>query len=291
MRNKNNPSAGKSRASLFVSRFVAYTVLILFSLLTLFWFYILVVNATRSHPDIQKGFSMIPGGMAVANFKAMLADKAVTPILTGIRNSLFVSGFVAVLSCYFSALTAFALHVYNFRLKKAATAFIMAVMVIPTQVSVSGFLQLIGVMKLTDSFVPLILPSIASPVVFFFMRQYMQANLPLEVVEAARIDGAGEFFTFNRIVLPIMKPAMAVQAIITFIGAWNNYFVPALVLESADKKTVPILIASLRSADFVKFNMGQLYMTIAVAVIPIIIVYLILSKYIVQGVAMGSVKG
>lgn len=278
------------RQNLSLQRIIAYAVLLLLTFFTLFAFYILIVNATRSHPDIQKGFSLLPGNWAVRNFQGMAANP-VTSVLTGIRNSLFVSGGVALLACYFSALTAHAIHAYDFKLKKFAFSFILAIMIIPTQISASGFVQLVNQVGLKNSFIPLVVPAIASPAVFFFMKQYMESALPMEIIEAARIDGSGEFSTFNRIVLPIMKPAMAVQAIITFVGAWNNYFVPALILESDSKKTVPIIIAQLRSADFVKFDMGQLYMTIATAIVPIIIVYFILSKYIVQGVAMGSVKG
>ena len=123
------------------------------------------------------------------------------------------------------------------------------------------------------------------------MKQYMESSLPVEIVEAARIDGSGEFRTFNQIVVPIMKPAMAVQAIFSFVGAWNNYFLPALIIESKEKKTLPILIAQLRSADFLKFDMGQVYILIAIAIVPVMIAYLILSKFIVRGVALGSIKG
>ena len=130
-----------------------------------------------------------------------------------------------------------------------------------------------------------------APAVFFFMKQYLDSSLPMEIVEAARIDGAGEFYIFNKIVLPIMKPALAVQAIFAFVSSWNNYFIPALVLDTADKKTLPILIAQLRSADFLKFDMGKVYMMVAIAILPVIIVYLLLSKFIVRGVALGGVKG
>lgn len=280
----------QSKTGLFVRRFVAYLVLGLLAAASIFVFYILIINATRAHPEIQKGFSFLPGRFTVVNFKNMLKSP-VTPVISGILNSLYVSTGVALLSCYFSALTAFGIHAYNFRFKKAAFAFILAVMIIPTQVSASGFVQLVYALGLKDSFIPLIIPAISSPVVFFFMKQYMESALPLEIIEAARIDGSGEFFTFNRIVLPILKPALAVQGIFSFVGAWNNYFIPALILESNDKKTLPIVIAQLRSADFAKFDMGQLYMTIAVAIVPIVVVYLFLSKFIVQGVAMGSVKG
>ena len=167
----------------------------------------------------------------------------------------------------------------------------MAILVMPTQVTAMGFLRLITKMGMYDSLLPLIIPSIASPAVFYFMHSYLQASLPLSLIEAARIDGSGEFRTFNRIVIPIMKPAVAVQAIFTFVGSWNNYFIPALVLQSKDKMTVPILIATLRGADYMSFDMGKIYMMILVAIVPIILVYLLLSKYIIAGVTLGSVKG
>ena len=113
----------------------------------------------------------------------------------------------------------------------------------------------------------------------------------MSLIEAARIDGSGEFHTFNSIVLPLMKPAIAVQAIFTFVSNWNNYFTPALILHADKKKTLPILIAQLRAADWLKFDMGQVYVMITFSILPVIIVYLILSKHIVQGVALGSVKG
>ena len=165
------------------------------------------------------------------------------------------------------------------------------IMMIPTQVTALGFLQLVGKMKLDDSFIPLIIPSIAAPVTFFYMKQYMESALPLSLIEAARIDGSGEFRTFNSIVIPLMKPAIAVQAIFTFVSSWNNYFTPALILHTDRKKTLPILIAQLRSTDWLKFDMGQVYAMIVFSILPIIVIYMILSKHIVQGVAMGSVKG
>ena len=196
----------------------------------------------------------------------------------------------AALSSYFSAMCGFGLYAYDFKLRKPAFLFILLILVMPTQVSALGFVNLITKMDLMDSLVPLFLPSIAAPAVFYFMYSYMQSSLPLELIEAARIDGSGEFHTFNKIVIPIMKPAMAVQAIFAFVQAWNNYFLPGLILSSNEKKTLPILIASLRSADFLKFDMGKVYMLVAIAIVPIIIVYILLSKYIVAGVTLGGVK-
>jgi multiple sugar transport system permease protein len=150
-------------------------------------------------------------------------------------NSFIIASCCAVLTTYFSALTAYGIHIYDFKLKKPAFLFIMAVMMIPPQVSAVGFIQLMYKFKLTNNFLQLIVPSIAAPIVFFYMKQYMESTLPHAIVEAARIDGADEVRTFNTISLPMMKPAIAVQTIFTFVFNWNNYFTPALILHD-DKK-------------------------------------------------------
>ena len=267
----------------------AHVLLVILSFMCLFFFYILFINATRSHADLQKGFSALPGKYFLTNFMNV-ANDGTFPMIRGILNSLIVSGCSAAICTYFSSLTAYGLYSYDFKLKKAAFTFIMAILVMPTQVTAMGFLRLITKMGMYDSLLPLIIPAIASPSVFYFMYSYLQSSLPLSLVEAARIDGSGEFMTFNRIVIPIMKPAIAVQAIFTFVGSWNNYFVPALVIQSKDKMTVPILIATLRGADFMSFDSAKIYMMIFVAIVPIIIVYLFLSKYIIAGITLGGVK-
>lgn len=281
MKSKTKSSRGRS--------ILAHTVLILLSFMCLFFFYVLIINATRSHSDLQKGFSALPGKYFFTNLKNVANDGSF-PMFRGILNSLIVSGCSAALCTYFSALTAYGLYAYDFKGKKVAFTFIMAILVMPTQVTAMGFLKLVTNMGMYDSLLPLIIPSIASPAVFYFMYSYLQSSLPISLVEAARIDGSGEFKTFNHIVLPIMKPAIAVQAIFTFVGSWNNYFVPALIIQSKNKMTVPILVATLRGADYMNFDMGKIYMMITVAIVPIIIIYLLLSKYIIAGVTLGGVK-
>ena len=280
----------KSKAAQRAWSIFVHVILIALSFLCLFFFYILIVNATRSHAELQRGFSALPGKYFLENLKNV-ANDGTFPMFQGIINSLVVSACSAALCTYFSSLTAYGLYAYDFKMKKAAFTFIMAILVMPTQVTAMGFLRLITNMGMYDSLLPLIIPSIASPSVFYFMYSYLESSLPLSLVEAARIDGSGEFKTFNKIVLPIMKPAIAVQTIFTFVGSWNNYFVPALVIQSKDKMTVPILIATLRGADYMNFDMGKIYMMITVAIVPIILVYLILSKYIIEGVTLGGVKG
>lgn len=268
---------------------VAHVVLIILSFMCLFFFYVLIVNASHSHAELQKGFSALPGKYFWKNLMNVANDGSF-PMFRGILNSIIVSGCSAVLCTYFSSLTAYGLYAYDFKARNVAFTFIMAILVMPTQVTAMGFLRLITKMGLYDSLLPLIIPSVASPAVFYFMYSYLQSSLPMSLVEAARIDGSGEFRTFNSIVLPIMKPAIAVQAIFTFVGSWNNYFVPALVIQSKSKMTVPILIATLRGADYMNFDMGKIYMMITVAIVPIIIVYLLLSKFIIAGVTLGGVK-
>lgn len=285
----NQENQLKKGMGIHARRALAYIVLVIISFFCLCWFYILFVNATRSNSELARGFRLLPSNNFWKNWTNLV--NGTIPILYGLGNSLLVSTMSAVLCTYFSSMTAYAIHAYDFKLKKFMFTFILMIMMIPTQVTALGFVQLVDTLNLRDSFIPLIIPTIAAPVTFFYMKQYMESTLPLAIVESARIDGAGEFRTFNTIVMPMMKPAIAVQAIFTFVSSWNNYFVPALILDSDKRKTLPILIAQLRSADFLKFDMGQVYVMIAFSIFPVIIVYLILSKNIVQGVAMGSVKG
>lgn len=283
-------SETKSGIGLHARRVIAYVVLAFVTVMCLFWFYVLFVDATRTHAEINLGFHALPGTNFLKNWDNTIVHGS-QPFARGLFNSLFVAVWTAVLTTYFSTMTAYAIHVYDFKLKKFMFTFILMVMMIPTQITALGFLQLVMKWNLMNSFIPLIVPSVAAPATFFYMKQYMEASLPLEIIEASRIDGAGEFRTFNKMIIPIMKPAIAVQAIFAFVTSWNNYFVPGLILIDEKKKTLPVLIANLRSADWLKFDLGQVYMAIAFSIFPVVIVYLILSKHIVQGVALGSVKG
>ena len=285
---KNNDNLEKG-LGLHARRAIAYIVLIIISFFCLFWFYVMVINATRSNGELNAGFTLVPSKNLLKNWNNLV--HGTLPIWSGMFNSLIIATFTAAFSVYFSTMTAYAIHAYEFKMKKYIYPFILMIMMIPTQVTALGFIKLVTKMGLMDSFIPLIVPAIASPVTFFYMKQYMDSTLPLSLIEAARIDGSGEFRTFNSIVLPLMKPAIAVQAIFGFVSSWNNYFTPALILHDDKKKTLPILIAQLRAADWLKFDMGQVYVMITFSILPVIVVYLILSKHIVQGVALGSVKG
>ena len=288
--NEVSKESRKAKHRLQASRFVVYVILIFLSVVCLFSFYMLFVNATRSNANLQGGFRLLPSNYFFKNLYNAWTDASIN-IPRGMLNSFIIASCTAVLATYFSALTAYGIHAYNFRFKKAAFTFIMAVMVIPNQVSAVGFYQMCVKLGWTNSYLPLILPGSASPVVFFYMQQYMESVLPMEIGDAARVDGSGEFRTFNTIILPMLKPALAVQLIFTFVESWNNYFLPALILDKAEMKTVPLMIAQLRSADYSKFDMGKVYMFILLAILPVVAVYILLSKSIIKGVTAGSVKG
>ncbi|MBP3873566.1 MAG: carbohydrate ABC transporter permease [Lachnospiraceae bacterium] len=279
----------KTRNTVHARRAVAYIVLTIISFLCLFWFYVLFINATRSNGELGRGFTAIPSTHLIENLTNLF--KGTLPVLRGMLNSLIVAGLSAALCTYFSTMTAYSIHAYDYAGRKAVFTFILTIMMIPTQVTALGFVKLVQNLNLENNFIPLIVPTIAAPVTFFYLKQYMDSNLPGELIEAARIDGAGELRIFNTVALPLMRPAIAVQAIFTFVSSWNNYFTPSLILHTDTSKTLPILIAQLRAADWLKFDMGQVYAMIAFSIFPVIIVYLILSKNIVGGVSAGAVKG
>lgn len=299
--------------NLAVKRLICYVVLILLAFISLFPFYVMIINATRSHSQIQRGFSILPGKYLFKNFVNLAINKETGsgfwqnviakqqfspvrnfaenyPILRSMLNSLFVGLSSSVLTVYFSCMTAYGVYMYNFKGKSFAFKFILAVMMVPAQVSTLGFIRLLMRLHLMGNYVALIVPAIAAPVVFFYIYQSLEATLPFSIVEAARVDGCNEFRSFNRIVIPMMKPALSVQMIFSFVGSWNNYFVPSLIIDKKSLWTVPLVINAARYADYVSFDMAIVYILLTLAVVPLIIIYLFLSKYIIGGTTAGGVK-
>jgi len=272
-----------------VLKVIIYVVCIVLAILSILPFWIMIVNATRSTTQIQQhAISLIPSTYALKNFNVLMG-KSFDP-LQGFINSLIISTGATACAVYFSTLTAYALVIYRWKWRDAFFSFIMAVMMIPAQITIIGFYQMVYKIHMTNNFLMLILPAIASPSMVFFMRQYMKPALSEEIVQSARIDGAKEFYIFNRIVLPIMKPAIATQAIFSFVTSWNNLFMPMILLTSREKHTLPIMVSLLRG-DIYKTEYGAVYLGLTLTALPLIIVYLFLSKYIIAGVALGSVKG
>jgi multiple sugar transport system permease protein len=272
----------------FFGMFVKYFVCIVLSILCLFPFYIMVINATRDTYSIQQSaIALLPSNALLSNY-AVFGEKAFNPFI-GFKNSMIISTCSTVLTVYFSTLTAYSLVAYTWKLRNALFGFILAVMMIPGQVVSIGFYQFMYKIGMTNNLLALILPSIAAPSMVFFMRQYMIPSLSMDIVASARIDGAGEFRTFNSIVLPIMKPAMATQAIFAFVTSWNRLFEPMILLTKRENYTMPIMV-SLLKGDIYKTEYGTVYLALTMSVLPLLVIYFMLSKYIIAGVALGGVK-
>ncbi|REK58029.1 MAG: sugar ABC transporter permease [Thermobacillus sp.] len=278
----------KSNAiALNINRTIIYIVCIFLALLSIAPFWIMFVNATRSTSEIQQGLAILPSGHLMRNLEILL-DKSFDPI-TGFVNSFIIAAGATLCAVYFSALTAYGLVAYNWKLRQPFFTFIILVMLIPAQASAVGFYQFMYQLGWTNNHLPLILPAIASPAIVFFMRQYLLGALSFEIVESARVDGSGEFGTFNRIILPIMMPAVATQAIFVFVANWNNLFMPLILLTQKEKYTLPIMVSLLRG-DIYRTEYGSIYLGLSLTAIPLFIIYFLLSRYIIEGVALGSVK-
>ncbi len=292
MNNKKQSYAAKVR----MKSVGVMIVLIILTIICLLPIAILFLNATRTSQAITNDpLPLYPGGHFIANIKetARLNDIGTIHFetLVGYRNSAIMTIGASFCAVFFSSLTAYGLVVYDFKIKSAAYTFILAIMMVPVQVTSVGFVRFMGSLNLVDSYIPLIIPAIASPAVLFYIRQYMKSNFPIDIIEAARIDGTGEFRTFLTIGLPLLKPAIGVQAIFAFIANWNNFYTPSMILVSRDEKqlTMPMMVQSILSNDKLS-DRGVRYTAIALSIIPVIVAYLLLSRTIVDSVAEGGVK-
>lgn len=266
---------------------IIYIFMVVFTLIAIVPVWLMLVNATRSTPEINAGISMLPSKYSIANWHILTGRGF--KIAVGFRNSLTISACVTILCVYFSSLVAYGIHVYRFKGRAILWNLIMMLIMLPASLSFIGFCQFISQLHLRDNFIPLIIPSIASAGTVLFMKQYMDSVLSFELIEASRIDGAGEFMIFNRIIIPVLKPALATQAIFAFVGSWNNFMTPFVLLSKTDMYTLPMLVQMLRG-DIYRTEYGAIYVGIAVSLIPIIIFYAFMSRYIISGLTMGSVK-
>lgn len=271
-----------------VKRGIIYFCLGILSIVCLLPFLLMLVNATRSGVEISRSFTLIPSTHLKENWDALFAY---VNLFRGLLNSLLVAIPATILAGYFSAITAYALAVYRFKGRMWLFKIIVVFMMIPSQLSLIGFYNLCQKLHMVDSYLPLILPSIAAPGIVFFLRQYIQSTLSRDLLEAARIDGSSELTIFHKIVLPIIAPGIATMSIGTFIGNWNNYLVPLILLNTPDKMTLPVMISTLNAATDLQKNQGAIYLGVAISVVPILIVFCFCSKYIISSITAGSVKG
>ena len=288
----NETKLSSMKRSETILKVVIYIVSIIFSIMTLFPFVMLIANSYKSTFEVQSSTLSLVSEHPFANLKnnwKIITSKDAFHPGVGFKNSFIVATLSTILNVYFSCLTAYAITAYEWKLRDGFNAMIMAVMMIPGTVTMIGFYQMAYKIGMINKLSVLIIPSIAAPMVVFFMRQYLQASLSMEIVQSARIDGAGEFRIFNQIVIPLMKPAIATQAIFAYVGSWNNLFTPMILLTDKNKKTLPVMVALL-NGDIYKKEYGAIYLGLLATVLPLIVVYAFLSKYIVEGVALGGVK-
>lgn len=270
-----------------IKKTILYVALIVLAITCLLPFLLMIVNATRKGSDILTSFTLLPGSSLQENWK-LVSDYF--NIFQGFGNSLLIAIPATILTGYFSAMTAFALSKYKFKGSKLLFMVILIFMMIPSQLGLLGFYDLVSYLKLVNSYIPLILPAVAAPGVVFFLKQYTDAILSPALLEAARIDGAGELYIFHRIVVPILIPGIATMSISTFITHWNNYLIPMIILNKKEKFTLPLLIASLKSSTDITANQGATYLAVAISVVPVIVVFCFCSKYIISSITAGGVK-
>ncbi|MGO3418588.1 MAG: carbohydrate ABC transporter permease [Pseudolactococcus laudensis] len=265
-----------------------YVFMAILTLMSIFPFWVVLVNATRSAEQIQQGLSIFPGSNLGYNWNVLMEKQF--DIFGGFKNSFIISACSTVLSIYFSAMAAYGLVAYKFKGRKILYAGILGLVMIPTQISMIGFYQFVSKMNLLNNYIPLILPAIASPATIFFFKQYLETIYHPDLPDSARLDGAGEIKIFHRIILPLMTPAMATMSIFAFVSSWNNFLMPLILINDTDKYTLPMLIQLLKT-DMYRTEFGSMYLGISLSIAPLLIMYFILSKYIIRGVTAGGIKG
>jgi multiple sugar transport system permease protein len=276
------PKSGKDR----IIKGILYVGMTVLAIACFIPFLMMLINATRSNEAILSGFTLVPGTSLLENYQTMMDY---VNVWTGFKNSLFISVLVTLLTGYFSALTAYGFAFYKFKGKNFLFVFMLVMMMVPGQLGLIGFYELSKTMGILDTYIPLIVPAVASPFVVFFLRQYILTTLHPSLIEAARIDGAGEFKIFHIVALPIMMPAIATMSIFTFIGSWNNYIMPLVLIFSPEKYTLPVLMGFLKGSQVAQ-NLGSMYLGIAISVVPIMIAFLFFSKYIINSISAGAIK-
>lgn len=263
-----------------------YAFLIILAFLAILPFYMMVINSTHTNVEISQKVWVTPGSALIDNYKIIQGK-------VNIWRGFFASTVIAVpsviLSAFFSALTAYGFAKFNFKFKEAFFWMILATMMVPQQLGLIGYYDLCVQLGLIDSFLPLILPTAANAAMVFFIRAYIQSSIPDSLIEAAIIDGAGEFFIFLRIIFPLALPSIATMSIFTFIAKWNDLISPLVLLNSADKFPMPVVVSNIRG--LYEMNFGAIYLGVTISVIPILLVVIFFSKTIISGLTVGAVKG
>ena len=277
----------KKRIKTHTVQTIIYICCIFMAIVCLLPLWLLFVDATRSTQQINQGMSLLPSTYLAINWNSLMEHDF--PIVQSFFNSVLISFSSTALSLYFSTLTAYSFVAYRYKGQKAVWSVILILMMIPGQLSMIGFYKLVVDLGMYDTYWPLIIPAIAGPGAVFFFKQYFDANFSRELVEAARIDGSGEFRTFNLIVLPTLAPAIATNAIFGIVSSWNNYMGPLMILSSTEKYTFP-MISQLLKTDRYNTDLGAMALAVFMTILPLLVVYACFSRFIIRGVAIGGGK-
>jgi ABC-type glycerol-3-phosphate transport system permease component len=275
------------KLKLNIQRGLIYLFLGILLIITLIPIWMLLVNATRSTAEIQQGVGYWPSKFLVSNYKILLSKGLDLPL--GFLNSFTIAIATTAVSIYFSFLTAYGVVVYEFKGKKQLYNFILILVMIPMQLSIIGFYQYMSKLGLTDNYLSLILPSIASAGGVYFAKSYLESVIIQDLIDAGRVDGASELAIFHKIMFPIAAPGAFTLGIFSFVGAWNNFFNAYILITTRDKYTLPMLVQTLRG-DVYRHEYGAIYLGLAASIVPIIIIYFLFSRFIVSGISMGAVK-
>ncbi len=271
-----------------LSHGACYLVLLAVSVACFFPFYAMLMGSTHDNLAITTTLTLTPGDKFMDNYQRMMQNK---DIWGGFMNSLWLALGNTSLCLYFSALTGYAFAKFQFKGRNALFGFIMVVMMLPGQLGVIGFFRLVSDMKLLNSYIPLIIPAVSNCFAVFFFKQYIESGLPNEMIEAALMDGCGEIKIYHKIVLPCVGAALVTQGVMSFIGNWNSYLNPLIILTQTKKMTLPVLLASIKSgggsADY-----GAQYVGILISVAPLLVIFTLANKVIMEKIAIGAaVKG
>lgn len=261
-----------------------YMIVGIFSIIALLPFYIMLIMGTYVNEDLFTGIKLLPGNYLLNNLNTVLGRS----FLGFYKNSLYVTIVTAVGSTYISALAGFAFSKYRFKFKKILFFFVLGTLMVPGQLGLVGFVIEMKWFKMMNTHWPLILPSMASAFGVFWMTQYIGGAIPNELLESSRVDGSSDFRTFMQIVLPVIKPAIITIFLLSFLGSWNSYLLPLVVLDKEKLYTIPLAISMLGTVHRTDF--AARILALALSTIPIIIMFSIGSKYLIQGLTAGSVK-
>ena len=263
----------------------AVVILIMLAIFFLFPLYWIVTGSFKSAIDINAKVPVwFPMNPTMGNYDKLFAK----PAFLWLFNIVFISAMAMILTCITAALAGYALGKKRFYGRTILFTIIICAMALPKQVIVIPLAQEMKLLHMSDTLWAVILPTVGWPFGVFLMKQFSE-TIPNEILEAARVAGAGELKTFFSVVFPMIKPGIGALAIFTFVNTWNDYFLQLVMLTSEEKWTLPLAIANMQgemSSDF-----GLIMAGAALASIPIIVVFIAFQKYFTQGIAMGAVKG